>query len=77
MKEKFDVYKRYFMRFRKIPRGKNLYYRCSKCNDMVPSVPGESCGCRCGNVFIDVDWFRLAVEDYSAFEIMIKVDNNR
>ena len=44
---------------------------------MVPSVPGESCGCRCGNVFIDVDWFRLAVEDYSTFEIMIKVDNNR
>lgn len=45
------------------PVGKDLYYECTKCTEKIPSTPADSIGCRCGNVFIDVDAGRVSVRD--------------
>ena len=50
------------------PRGKGVLYRCTECGGLVPSAPKQNVGCLCGNIFIDTDYFRLAVRNYSKFE---------
>ena len=50
------------------PKGRDVYYRCTRCGDVVASQPRDNVGCTCGNVFVDIDSFRLAVSDLSAFE---------
>jgi hypothetical protein len=52
------------------PKDKNLYYRCRKCGGVIPSIPRDNIGCECGNVFIDLDFWRLVIEDYSMFEVV-------
>lgn len=52
------------------PRGQDIFYKCGKCGDIVPSQPKDNIGCKCGNVFIDTDYVRLAVEDLSQFQVM-------
>lgn len=54
-------------------KGKNIYYRCTKCNGIIPSQPKDNIGCKCRNVFIDIDYFRLSIMDYSKFEVVEKV----
>ena len=53
-----------------IPHGPDLFYECSTCGDLVPSEPEDNVGCSCGNVFVDIDAFRVAIEDYSQFRIL-------
>lgn len=53
-----------------VPRGVGLYYRCSRCGKAISSQPTESVGCACGNVFIDVDYHRLVVDDFGAFDLL-------
>jgi len=55
------------------PKGKDIFYRCLRCGDVVPSQPTDNVGCSCGNVFIDIDAFRLLVDDFSQFEAVKKV----
>lgn len=55
------------------PRGKEIYYRCTACEGVVPSDPRKNIGCACGNIFIDVDYFRLAVRDYVQFQVIRKI----
>ena len=50
------------------PKGSDIYYRCKRCGGLVPSQPTDNVGCPCGNIFIDIDYFRLAVEDYAQFQ---------
>lgn len=37
---------------------------------MIPSLPKDNIGCSCGNVFVDVDAFRVSIDDYSQFRIL-------
>jgi hypothetical protein len=53
-------------------RGKDIIYRCKQCRDVISSVPIESVGCRCGNIFIDVDYHKLAVRECADFQILRK-----
>jgi hypothetical protein len=53
-------------------RGKNVFYKCMLCKTIIPSLPDDNIGCDCGNVFIDIDYFRLAVKDYSKIQILRK-----
>ncbi len=52
------------------PKGPDIYYRCRLCSCMVPSQPNDNVGCKCGNIFIDIDYFRLVVRDFGAFEVV-------
>ena len=56
------------------PRGPNVYYRCRKCGVVIPSQPEDNVGCECGNVFIDVDYHRLIVKDFSDLEVVRPVE---
>ena len=58
------------------PKGKEYYYRCMECGGVIPSIPKDNIGCECGNIFIDIDYFRLAVKDYSKMEVL-KVSNSK
>jgi len=48
----------------------DLFYRCKNCGGIIPSLPKDSIGCECSNVFIDIDYHRLDVEDFSLFEVL-------
>jgi len=54
------------------PRGRDIYYRCAECGDVLPSDPKDNVGCLCGNIFTDFDYFRLAVRDLPKFEVLKK-----
>lgn len=53
-------------------RGKNLFYKCTVCGDIISSQPKESIRCICGNIIIDADYIRLAIKDYSKFQVLKK-----
>lgn len=52
------------------PIGKNLSYRCKTCGIVVPSQPADSMGCKCRNIFIDVDYARVSVKRDSDIELL-------
>lgn len=53
-----------------IPKDDDLYYRCTRCGGFVPSVPQHSVGCKCGNVFIEYELWRLVIDDFSKMEVV-------
>lgn len=55
-----------------IPKDKNLFYRCLNCKETIPSIPKDNIGCKCGNIYIDLDYWRLAIKDYSSFQVVKK-----
>ena len=55
------------------PRGKDLYYRCTLCNVDVPSQPRDNVGCKCGNIFLDIDYFRMFVRDFDSFLVVRRI----
>ena len=54
----------------KAPHGKEIFYRCMSCGGVIPSEPRDNVGCSCGNIFIDIDYFRLAVRDQTKFQVV-------
>ena len=55
---------------REAARGKDIFYRCTRCDGIIPSNPNHNTGCACGNLFIDRDYFRLSVAQKSAIRIL-------
>lgn len=53
-----------------VPRDDDIFYKCADCGTMICSVPTDNTGCRCGNVFIDKDYWRLVVSDFTRFEVL-------
>ncbi len=56
-----------------VPKGENIWYKCLNCGEMIPSVPEDNLGCKCGNVFIDKDCWRLIVSDFRKLKVLKKV----
>jgi hypothetical protein len=52
------------------PVGPQLCYRCKSCKDIVPSEPSGGMGCKCHNIFIDVDYARISVKRDSDIELL-------
>jgi hypothetical protein len=55
------------------PSEDNLYYQCLRCGDTVPSKPREFIRCRCGNISIDPEAYRLAAEHEDAIKLFEEV----
>jgi hypothetical protein len=53
-----------------VPKDKGLYYRCLRCGDVMPSVPNDNIACKCSNIYIDVDMWRLDIADFSKMEVV-------
>jgi cytochrome c2 len=49
------------------PKGDGVFYQCTKCFAVIPCSPPDNMGCQCGNIFIDIDCFRLDVQDFRHF----------
>jgi len=47
------------------PAGKNLYYECLVCGDVIPSRPDDDLSCKCRNIMIDVGYGRLKIQDHT------------
>ena len=73
MIEKFKIISKKIKDTSEAQKGKNVYYKCTKCNDLIPSIPKDNVGCSCGNLFIDIDYFRLSIEDYNHFTVVQKI----
>lgn len=58
-----------------VPRGKNIFYECKICNDILPSQPKDNVACSCDNIYIDVDYIRLVVKDLNKFLVKIYEGN--
>jgi hypothetical protein len=54
-------------------KGKDIYYKCILCGSILPSMPKDNVGCNCGNIFIDIDFARLAIDDYKNFLVVRKM----
>jgi hypothetical protein len=54
-------------------KGKDIFYKCDKCQSIIPSIPKDNINCLCGNISIDKDLNRLFVEDYSKFIVLKKI----
>jgi len=54
------------------PVGSNLFYRCKSCGDVIPSQPTVSLGCKCRNIFIDIDYARISVKRDRDIELLEK-----
>ena len=52
------------------PVGQHLFYRCKKCLDILPSKPKDSLSCKCGNLRIDIDYGRLAVDRNKTIQLI-------
>lgn len=56
------------------PRGRDLYYRCLNCDSIIPSQPKDAVGCTCGNIYIDPDYIRLVVRNFTGFNVIRKLN---
>jgi hypothetical protein len=52
------------------PVGPQLHYRCTTCDVVLPSQPANGVSCRCGNIFIDVGYARIAVDRVQDMELL-------
>ncbi|MCP4599007.1 MAG: hypothetical protein GY847_00430 [Proteobacteria bacterium] len=55
------------------PVDKSLYYECQVCMERILSFPEENTGCKCQNIFVDVDSARVIVENETAFKIVTPI----
>ena len=54
-----------------VHKGLTLFYQCTKCNGVIPSLPDSEVECRCGNVFIEFGpYFRMGVFDEGTLRIL-------
>lgn len=51
------------------PSGKNVYYECEVCGDVVESKPQNFAECTCQNITVDSSGGRLTVTDPNKFKI--------
>ena len=52
------------------PVGPNLSYRCKSCGEIIESQPAQSMGCKCQNIFIDMDYARVSVKRDKDIELL-------
>lgn len=73
----FEVIGAHYINTSQVPRGLEICYECTRCGGRVPSHPKDNQGCSCGNIFIDIDYHRLVVRDFSAFRALKKTRTPR
>lgn len=44
------------------PANHDLFIECLNCGDLTPTLPNENIGCKCLNVFIDVESGRVSIK---------------
>lgn len=75
--DQFELVAHGFKRTADVPKDDDLFYRCTDCGTVIPSVPEDNIGCSCGNVFIDKDCWRLIVVNLANLEVVRKKESVR
>lgn len=44
--------------------GRDIYYKCLNCGDVVHSAPQNAARCGCRNINIDADAGRISIKNY-------------
>jgi len=58
-----------------VPKDKDVFYKCGLCQTIIPSLPeSKIASCDCGNVHIDLFYWRLAIKDFRGFEVLKQED---
>jgi hypothetical protein len=70
MEPDFEIIGKNYRDTSEVPHDRDLFYRCTKCGATFPSEPGDNTGCKCGNVIIDRDYWRLAVYDFAHLQVL-------
>jgi hypothetical protein len=70
--DEFELVAAHFKSTADVPRDDDLFYRCTDCGRVIPSVPDDNVGCDCGNIFIDKDYWRLIVANLEKLEVVRK-----
>ena len=52
------------------PLGPDLFYQCTNCGDILPSMPGDNLWCSCYMLAIDIDAGRLALKDDGQIKLL-------
>lgn len=60
-----------------IPKEHDIYYRCLFCESIIASLPDGFVRCKCRNVVIDIDYFRMRVGDFKNFEVLRKITKEK
>jgi hypothetical protein len=58
---------------KEFPSGRNLFYECLVCGNVVPSLPKKNIGCKCRNIMIDADSRRLEIRDRTKVKLFSHV----
>jgi hypothetical protein len=72
--ERFAVLGNNYEYFSEIPKDDDIFYRCLNCGVVIPSLPDDNIGCQCGDVYIDLDTWRLFVFDLKKLEVIKKIE---
>ena len=54
-------------------KGKDIFYKCNKCQSIIASIPRDNVGCSGGNIEIDKDLNRLLVRNFSDFLLLKRI----
>lgn len=74
MKKQYEVIKEKISDTSEASRGNDIYYECTKCNNIIPSIPKDNINCNCLNIGIDKDMNRLFIEEYQYFRILRRIN---
>ncbi len=54
------------------PSGKNIFYECEICSDVIPSAPVALAQCSCKNIIIDPSFGRIIIREESKIKVFKK-----
>lgn len=54
------------------PSGKDVFYECEICYDIIPSAPSKITECKCKNIIIDPDFGRIIIREESKIKVFKK-----
>ena len=58
---------------KEIPFRDGLFYECMKCGKVIPGDNKHNVHCDCRNIFIDADYGRIQIRDYSLVRLFDEV----
>lgn len=72
-KTKYETLQENLIDTKDILKGRNIFYKCQICTNIVPSLPKDNVCCDCGNICIDKDMNRLWISNYEDFSVLIRI----
>ncbi|WP_339911171.1 hypothetical protein [Symmachiella dynata] len=66
----FEIVGSLYTKTSEFPKGDDVFYRCTKCGGLIPSMPYYHTECDCGNISVDADGNALKIKRFRNFEVL-------